>query len=192
MFISDSSAHVSVTIFQTLFNNVLVLHFKKETALFLYIQYIVYYLLCKAGCSLILGNIAYGRRAQWRFPNKAGTEEEAYTVYRPFLNPWTSFIFLQKSFLTLLLQVYINRFNRTLMIYSRARCLSNTFNSSQYYLVRLQFMQNFIDLSVKIWRGRVRRPACYYGIIWSVGVVKWRPMAVLWMDHKQHIGFTTL
>lgn len=70
------------------------------------------------------------------------------------------------------------------------RCLSNTFNSSQYYPVRLQFMQNFIDLSVKVWRGHVRRPACYYGIIWSVGVVKWRPMAVLWTDRKQHIGFT--
>lgn len=57
---------LSVTIVQSLFNVVLALHFKKESALFLYIQYayVVYYLLCKVALSF---QEIYGLCAQRRF-----------------------------------------------------------------------------------------------------------------------------
>lgn len=46
-------------------------------------------------------------------------------------------------------------------------------------------MQSFIDLGVKTRQGC---KAGHCGVIWSVGALKLRPMAVLWTDHKQHIG----
>lgn len=74
---------------------------------------------------------------------------------------------------------------------SRANALAivSTFNSSENYLVRVRLCRILLMWVLKYEEATLDSPACY-GVSWSVGVVKWRPLAVLWTDHKLHTGFT--